>query len=265
MDEEMLFGLSEDEYGSPDEGQEPETDEALQEEGEPEEEQEEQEEQLILGKFKSVDDLAKAYKNLEKKLGKDAQERKALQDEMSQIRQLLMSQQAPQTKQPEEEDMNGDDFLTLLAEKGPKAIDERTSRLINNMLQKQLEPINEFITQQYYNQQVQQTASKYKDFYDYKDDITEILSSNEYNWLVNQKNGIEVAYHLAKSMRSPEKIAAVAEEAEEEGKKSVLAKQAARIPASSGSKKTAPTKKAPEDLIREAVFGGAGSKGIFDN
>lgn len=265
MDEEMLFGSSEDEYGSPDEGQEPETDEALQEEGEPEEEQEEQEEQLILGKFKSVDDLAQAYKNLEKKLGKDAQERKALQDEMSQIRQLLMSQQAPQTKQPEEEDMNGDDFLTLLAEKGPKAIDERTSRLINNMLQKQLEPINEFITQQYYNQQVQQTASKYKDFYDYKDDITEILSSNEYNWLVNQKNGIEVAYHLAKSMRSTEKIAAVAEEAEEEGKKSVLAKQAARMPSSGGSKKAASTKKTPEDLIRSAVFGSSDSKGIFDN
>ena len=49
------------------------------EEKEPVEEEPAQEPELILGKFKSQDDLINAYKNLEKKMGEKAQEVKEVQ------------------------------------------------------------------------------------------------------------------------------------------------------------------------------------------
>jgi hypothetical protein len=79
-------------YREPDEAQLPDG----EEEAEPVETQEQAEQELLLGKFKSSDELANAYKELENKFGSQGSEVGNLRKQNEQLMQFLSSQQAQQ-------------------------------------------------------------------------------------------------------------------------------------------------------------------------
>lgn len=247
FDDALLDNLEEKQEKEQVEAQEGEN-EALEEQGEPQEEQE----KLILGKFKSVEELAKAYKELEKKLGKDAEEKAALRKEIEEIRKLITG---PKDAKEQKKEDSPEDWLERFYSEGPKLI----QHMVSDMLAQHLAPIQQFMTQEYYNRQARELAAKYKDFADYVEDMEQIF--NEYPEIASHPRGMEIAYRLAKANRLEAELPRAVEKAQEEGKKAALEKQAARMPSSSGRKTE--KAKSPEELIKESIFGGEMPQGIF--
>ncbi len=238
-----------------DEGQEDKEAQAAPEEGEPQEEERELDEaeflrSLGLEKFKSVADLAKAYKELERKLGQDAEEKAALRREIEQIRQLLQPKEAP----PEEPD--AEKWIEMFMERGPAAVRD----VVEEVLAEHLAPIQQHLKQEWYVQEAQRFMAAHPDATEYRDEMQKVLE--EYPEIATHPKVYEIAYHIAKARRLEEKLPKVAEEAKEEGKKAALEKAAARLPSSAGRR--AEKQKSPEEAIREAVFGSGPPKGVFD-
>lgn len=99
-------------------------------------EEEKQGEQLIAGKFKSYDDVVKAYKELERKLGQITSERKQLeqllqlqQQQLELLQQRQQQQQPPQPQQQIDESKYLDMLLTKPASTIKSLISEEVERL----------------------------------------------------------------------------------------------------------------------------------------
>ena len=224
---------------------------APEQEGEPQNAEAELLRKYGLDKFKTVEDALKAYKELEKKLGRDAEEKAALRRELEQIRQLL---------QPKEQAAEGPDaekWIESFMERGPEAVVE----IVERVLAERLAPIQQYLTQDWYQREAQRFMAAHPDAAEYREEMQRVLE--EYPEIATHPKVYEIAYHIAKARRLEEKLPKVAEEAKEEGKKAALEKAAARLPGS--ATRRAEKEKSPEEVIRETVFGAAGQpKGVFD-
>lgn len=203
-----------------------------------------------LEKFKTIEDALKSYKELEKKLGQDAEEKASLRREIEEIRQLL------QPKEKEEEP-DAEKWIESFMERGPAAVKE----IVETVLAEQLAPIQEYLTREYYQREAEKFAAEHPDIEEYREDMKQILE--EYPEIASHPKVYEIAYHIAKARKLEEKLPKIAENAKEEGKKIAFEKAAARLPGS--STRRAEKEKNPEELIREAVFGNMNqTRGVFD-
>lgn len=248
-------GVLEEGLTSPDEGQlddQPESEEpALT----PEEEEERMKEDLVRAKFNSKDDIVKAYRELERKLGSRDDEKEGLKRQLELAAQYIQTlaagrQQAQEAPEAPKEPEDPAAWLEQFYEHGPQAVDARVQAKLaefEQRLQQRLEPVQQHLTQEYYNQQAMALAGKYSDFKELAPTMSVIYE--KYPQLAGMPNGMELAYQMAKGLKqtspSPDP-----------------AKQAARMPGSAGARTG--KAKTPEDSIRESIFGSPGTtQGIF--
>jgi hypothetical protein len=203
--------LEEQEESTP-EGQVEEEQEQIEED---QEEQHQEDNPLILGKFKSQDDLVSAYRNLEKehtrlRMSQKAPEQKGepkeTQDQANEEQQLLAWYNEEMQSNP----ANANAVLSQYIAK--KQFEEYKSELDN-----QYRPIIEERTQ---NQQIAAVANEYEDFYDYSDGMTQEIDAlaEKESPLLNDPNLYEIIYHRAKNRVLEEKFRT----AFDNGKKSAL-------------------------------------------
>lgn len=266
---------SEEQAAGPDQGQPAEVETGATEEAAQEQETPQEQQQLILGKFKSVDDLAKSYDELQRKLGARDEEKEQLRQQLAMLQGYLqalpqlMGQQVPQVQQVQGQPQaqaavdEHEKVLHELEELYPgltKAIEKRSERLVSerlSQLEKKLSetltPVQQFMTQEYFNRQALQLAGKYPDFREVAQDMMAVYQ--EQPMLAALPNSMEVAYQIAKARKT---LAAT------QATQTATEKQAARIPGSTG-----PRAAKPADLEKqflEQIFGNSNEpKGIFDD
>lgn len=170
--------------------------------------------QLILGKFRSPDELANGYVNVEKAFSQKAQEASALQQQNEQLQAALeqMKQQIgnvvnPQSQEPQmtPEQMN-EQFMNQFYENPTQSIQQMVQSMIEKAVMPQIQPIK----QQYEEQQAQQQwsnnlnqfAVKTPDFEQWKPHMQQIMESMPN--LYDMPNGLEVAYNMAKGQNYQE-------------------------------------------------------------
>lgn len=269
--------------------EEPKENEGPIEEGQPSEETEETKEtkeeqkteeqkavELLLGKFKTVDDLAKAYKELEKKLGSRDEEKERLRQEneqakayLAQLMQYLQTIQGqnPQTQQgqftpPVEEEVNPEKWLEEFYSEGPKAVKkllekelqkqgallgQTLNQILNPILQYVIEDAKEKTAAQYrkeFEAQRDALKAKYEDFEDVKQTMIELYDEDPRLATVP----MEVVYHMAKARLG-------------KGQETEASKQAAKIPSSTG--RVTGKKQSPDEEVLDRIFGKEEKKGIF--
>lgn len=258
--------------GQPAEGEAGATEEAAQEKEAPQQEQAEQ--QPLLGKFKTVDDLARSYQELERKLGTRDTEKEQLRQQIAMLQGYLQAlpqivgQQVPQATQavqgqakaePDEHDKLLQDFEQMYPGI-TKAFEKRYERLLAQRLGEvdkkvaaTLAPVQQFMTQEQYNRQALQLAAKYPDFKELAQDMMQVYE--EQPILAALPQGMEMAYQVAKARRT---VAAT------QAAQAATEKQAARLPGSTGPRAAKPVD--PEKQFLEQIFGSSGEpRGIFDD
>lgn len=163
-----------------------------------EQQSEEQQEQLILGKFKSYDELAKAYANLE---GFNTQTRQ----ELAQLKQTLENQ--PQTPKGESEvqvsesdlEAQKEEFLNKFYD-NPQ---ETVARMAEEIAKKMVEPIYKereaAQKQQEWNIRATQFKEAHPDMPEYTQHMVDFLSENPE--IADKENAIELAYNYAKGLK----------------------------------------------------------------
>lgn len=228
------------------------------------------------GQFKDPTALAKSYKEARAKLSQRDEEREALkqyalqtQAQMQQMAQYVqMMQMQMQQMQPGQQPQHGttdvdpNRWLEDFYSRGPEAVLELVRQEMNQQaqqlgmgLQQVLSPIQQFVqTEQTLRQEAQniaQTAKKYSDFYEYEQELAQIFQQQPMLKLL--PDGPETAYQMAKAQRSQMQAAQMQQQ------HNINQKQAARMPASTGSRPGVP--RSVEDQIRESIFGSEGSQG----
>lgn len=111
------------------------------------------------------------------------------------------------------------------------------AKLVQTLVERNVAPIQAYVSQQTLQQRVDRFAAQHSDFNDLKDEMVAVLK--EHPELASLPNSIEVVYHAAKGRR--------AEKGEAEA-----GKRAAGVPARGG--KPAPSKVSEEDLIKKAIM-----------
>ncbi len=251
----------------PDQGQPSETD-AQEPTDQAGQEAPAEQEQLILGKFKSQDDLVKSYQELERKLHSRDEEKDNLRQQLAIAANLLgqamqvpaaaTAAQAPnqpaQAEATSEEDAS--EWLEKFYEQGPKAVDARLERKLAEFelrLAQRFAPVEHHMYQDYFNRQALSLAAKYADFKDLAPEIAAMYEQKPY--LALQPDGMETAYRLVKEARARA----------ETGTAQVAAtKAAARLPGSSGPR--AGRQPTVDEAIKADIFGTDNEhKGLFDD
>lgn len=141
-------GDNELEFSSLDSIEEPE------EPGQPEETEEEKEERLLAGKFKSTEELEKAYQNIEKEKSRQGNE---LGELRSKVDQLIGAQQANQ-QTPQQEESKEEDFWDNPEKYIQQKVQEQTNPKV--------EQIEQQLTQQNAEKAKQQLLSRHEDAFD---------------------------------------------------------------------------------------------------
>jgi hypothetical protein len=241
--------------GQPEGSAEDTGDEPEQTEGEP-----------LLGKFRSVDDLAKSYQELERKLGSRDEEKEQLRQQLYMLQGYLqalpqMGQQQPTPEQQQAKD-EYDELLAEFEQLYPgltKAMIRQQEKVMSERLQ-QIEqkigqavaPVQQFMMQEHFNRQALELAAKYPDFKDYAQDMMQIYQTQP--MLAAMPDGMETAYQMAKARH----VVAASQTAQTEA-----GKAAARLPGSSGAR-TAKPQDAEKAFLAD-IFGGGEPTGIFDD
>lgn len=151
-------------------------------------------ETLILGRFKSPDDLAEAYKNLEKKLGEQG-------NELGNLRKLVTQAEATLKAQPQQPQK---DPVEQFWEKPTEYVDGRIRSVV--------EPLHDIVI----GQQKEMARGKVKDFDKYEGEIDQILK--QYPQLKSQPGIIPNLYRMVKSMHVEDIEAEVREKLKAEEK-----------------------------------------------
>lgn len=161
--------------------------------------------ELILGKFKSVDELKKAYANLEKTLTKTFMERANLAKQLEELKtkQPTISQQAmqqyqqaqqPQVQQPKEEpaQINPEEFLEEFYKDPINSIQKivaKTAEKVKAELQQKYEPVLSKVemqeAQRNWDRAFAEFSIKYPDFNEQLDKMGEYIARNN---LGNESN-----------------------------------------------------------------------------
>lgn len=222
--------------------------------------------ELLLGKFKSVDDLVKSYQELERKLGSRDEEKEQLRQQLYMLQGYLqalpqMGQQQPTPEQQQAKD-EYDELLAEFEQLYPgltKALIRQQEKVLSERLQ-QIEqkvgqavaPLQQFMMQEHFNRQALELAAKYPDFKDYAQDMMQIYQTQP--MLAAMPDGMETAYQMAKARH----IVAASQTAQTEA-----GKAAARLPGSSGARTAKPQD--AEKAFLEDIFGSGEPTGIFDD
>lgn len=232
------------------------------------------------GQFKDPAALAKSYKEARAKLSQRDEEREALRQyalqaqmqlqQMAQYIQMLQMQpqQQPQSLQPDQQqagiELDSNRWLEDFYSRGPEAVLElvrgeldRQAQQLGMGLQQVLAPIQQFVqSEQQLRQEamnIAQTAKKYPDFYEYEEELAQIFRDQP--MLKLMPDGPETAYQMAKAQRSQKQAAQMQQQ------QTITQKQAARMPASTGSRPG--VAKSIEDQIKESLFGADPKGGLF--
>jgi hypothetical protein len=178
-------------------------DKPIEQETTPAESPQTTEEKLILGKFKSQDDLVQAYQEAERKISTYGQDTSKARQELEQLRgqvwQLQQYLQKPQTPQPTAEELQAknQEWLDKFYENPMDALEE----VIQSRVQKIVEPIQkDYQLQQYtrqYQAQIEQARQKYADFDTLQPVMQEVIQEQGQH-LAGLPNAVEVIYSIAK-------------------------------------------------------------------
>jgi hypothetical protein len=183
--------------------------------------EETQEQPLILGKFKTQDDLTNAYKNLER--------------EYTRMRQDVsrQPQPAPQQEQPQADNEEAQliawynqEVLTNPINANAALAQYMAKKEINSRMSQVEQQVNPIIRERQTTQHINRLAQDYPDFYDYTDAMTQIIPELVANdpSLQNNPQVFEKAYYQAKIQA----LESNAKTAFENGKKTALEGKAAK-------------------------------------
>lgn len=254
-DNEMVKGIfggdtgadpAPDDINDPETQQDPETDPDTPEGEDDPNEQPEQTpaEQLLAGKYKSVEELEAAYKELERGFHGDRQERAELRRQLTELKAALEEPKKPEIdpKQYREK------LVERLYEEPDAVIAELADQIADKKMQQVLGPMMPVIQQQVINNQVQQFMSSVPDAAEYTSDMAAIIQANP--GLVNQQGWLEKAYLQAKISRLEATV-----NKGDEGKvaQAAAAKKAAQMP--KGGKGELPKQETDEEKMRKSIFG----------
>ena len=222
--------------------------------------------------FKSLEDLEKSYRELRSAYNRRDEEISQLRQQnqmlMAYLQQLMGSgfqqgqpqQQAP--AQAQQQQVDPEQWFEELQRKGPEAVREIVNREVERQARELTVGLQQLLTPlfQHYQMsalregiqtQLMQVAQKYPDVAQYTDEIEKAARENPNLLLL--PNGVEMMYQIAK-LRVMER--------QNQQQQSQVQKKAAQMP-STGASRPGP-QPTPEDIIRQQVFGVAGSpQGIF--
>ncbi len=202
---EFFDQLSDEPQGEPQgEPQEP-VDAGAEPPGEP------KSEPLIMGKFKTQEDLEQAYREAEKRISQYGQQFSQNQQQMGQMQAQLQSLQQfvqrfqePQ-QSPEEVQERNQKWLDKFYESPMEALNE----VVSQSVVQAVTPLNQKIQYQEsvsrYSQQVTEARQKYPDFDSFMPQMQEIIREQG-AYLANLPNSVDVIYNMAKAqtIKSPE-------------------------------------------------------------
>lgn len=191
---------------------------------EPAPEAEEKQEDLILGKFKSQDDLIKSYQELEKRSTKAEQTRKQYRElmepyvEFDEDGNVIGIKTQPTTRttedKPESDIWKGweDRYIQLEAQYGPT----RAQLMINAEMagaitQKATAPVDDLRANQQIDLQKKRVRANKADFSDYEDEIDKYLSKMDIKSKTNP-NAVETVYYIVKGKKAEELVKTSEEE-----------------------------------------------------
>lgn len=199
------------------------------------------EEQMILGKFKTQDDLVNAYKEAERRIseyGQDGskarQELEQLRGQVSQLQRFLTQQRYQQSQvqpSPEEIQKKNQEWLDKFYENPHEALNE----VVNQRVREVVGPIQrDYQYQQHqrrFQQQVEEARQKYPDFDDLQPVMHQIVQEQG-QYITSLPNAVEVVYSMAR-LKNPQQSPQVQQTPEsvlqnEEFRKQVLQDESIR-------------------------------------
>lgn len=170
-------------------------------------------EPLIMGKFKSQDDLEQAYKEAEKRISQygqqfsqNQQQIEQMQNQLQLLQQFVQRFQEPQPQiSPEEVHEKNQKWLDNFYENPIEALNEVVSRSVMQAITPLSQKIQYQENVDRYNQQVSMARQKYPDFDNYMEQMQEIVK-RQGQYLAALPNSVEVIYNMAKAqtIKSPD-------------------------------------------------------------
>jgi len=176
--------------------------------------------ELLVGKFKTPQELANGYVNVEKaytqtrqELAAKDQQMQAMAQAMEQMKQQMASVINPQQQQqqPSPEELN-EQFMNQFYENPTQSIQQMVQQAIEQSIMPQIAPIQQqFKEQQMANARnvaTKQFADATPDFDQFKPAMAQILSSNQALNQMDPRDAIQIAYKMAKgeSYKDPNAI-----------------------------------------------------------
>lgn len=160
-------------------------------------------EELILGKFKSADEVVKAYQEAQSLIGRQGQE-------MSELRRMVESIQAQQQKEPEPTPVDENAWKEEWNEEFYENPLEAIQKLLERAITPRIQPLEARATaadeQEFWDDEVAEARKRYEDFDKYVPIMTAIADSPEGQALQKLPNAIDIIYKIAKgeAVQAPE-------------------------------------------------------------
>lgn len=168
-------------------------------------------EPLIMGKFKTQEDLEQAYREAERRISQygqqfsqNQQQMEQMQAQLQQFQQFMQRFQEPQ-QSPEEVQERNQKWLDKFYESPIEALSE----VVLQNVQQVVAPLSQKIQYQEnvnrYSQQVTEARQKYPDFDNFMPQMQEIIKEQG-AYLSGLPNSVEVVYNMAKAqtIKSPD-------------------------------------------------------------
>lgn len=229
------------------------TDTAGEEEATADEKAEGDKPQLIFGKYKSLEEAEKAYKNLERSFGKKSTEAARLRKELEQLRIPAKDEKEPD---PLEDVLNDPDkWMERLYKEGPKAVLE----IVEKAVERRAKPLEEKVATTTYMEQVRQFREEHSDLDEYAEDMADWLKARPK--IAKEPDALETAYKAVKYDRLMETLPSILADSSKGKTKPNLDKQAARMP--SGGRQTAKEPSPEEALAASLLAEDKKARGIF--
>lgn len=247
--------------------------------GPTDDQQEEPAPRLYAGKYKTVEDMEKAYLESQKDFHADRQDKAAMRRELDELRMMLTTRPPEQPKQPTREEIEAKrEELRRRLQYEPEAVIEEMAAAraaeaeqralqkfeaqISNLLGPVLPSIQRQAQSDQLNQQVQQYWRDHPDREEYKDAMSEVITNNPE--IIRSPDWIDQAYLRAKIASLESKINTTTTKPAKKvdpGKK-----KAAAVTVSSGAKSGPSDAKTEDELLRDHIFGTSTSgKLVFDD
>ncbi len=170
------------------------------------------EEQMILGKFKTQEDLVDAYQEAERRIsayGQDGakarQDLEQLRGQVSQLQSFLTQQryrqaQQPQQFQPTEEEIaeQNQKWLDKFYEDPLNALNEEVEKRVKKAVEPMQRDYQVQQAQRRYQQQVEEARQKYPDFDDLQPQMQDIVKEQG-QYIASLPNAVEAIYGMAKA------------------------------------------------------------------